>query len=368
MHDWLTGTRGGERVLMALADLLPGADLFTLIHAPGSVPPEIERLRIRTSFVNRLPGVRHYYRWCLPLFPMAAERLDLRGYDLIVSSSHCVAKGVHAPGVRHLSYCHTPMRYVWDQQEAYFPPARSGPVRRAITARLAAGLRAWDAATARRVDLFVANSENVRRRIQRCYGRDARVVHPPVCVERFAPVPDHTREDAWVCAGALVPYKRVDLAVEAFNASGRHLLVVGDGPEYRRLRRMARDNVVFTGRVGDDEMSAILARSRALIMPMVEDFGIIAVEAQAAGTPVIAYGAGGALETVIPGITGLHFGAQTAAALNAAVVRSERIRFDTAELRANAERFGIGVFRAGMRAALAALVPGTGPRRVATVA
>ena len=350
VHDWLTGTRGGERVLEALIALLPGADLFTLIHVPGSVPPAIEELNIRTSFVNSLPGVRHYYRYCLPLFPAAIERLDLSGYDLVVSSSHCVAKSVMTRGARHLCYCHTPMRYIRDQSDAYLGDGAAAAVRRLVLAPATRRLRSWDAATASRVDAFVANSEHVRRRIRMYYDRDATVVHPPVDLDRFTPAAE--REDVHVCAGALVPYKRIDLAVAAFNRSGRQLLVVGDGPQYRSLRRRARRNVTFTGRVSDAEMAAILGRARALVMPMVEDFGIIAVEAQAAGAPVIAYGAGGALETVTDGVTGVHFRRQTPEAIEAAVLAADRQKFDLAALQANAARFSVKAFEAGMRAAL----------------
>ena len=365
VHDWLTGTRGGERVLEALAGLLPHADLFTLFHVTGTAPAAVEALHIRTSFLDALPAIRHWYRYGLPLFPAAVERLDLRGYDLIVSSSHCVAKAVRPHGARHLCYCHTPMRYAWDQRDAYLGTGPTAAVKRALVAPALDRLRRWDADTVPRVHAFVANSEHVRGRIARFYGRDARVVHPPVAVERFAPARE--REDVHVCAGALVPYKRIDLAVAAFNRSGRRLLVVGDGPEYRALRRNARTSIEFTGRVSDAELAGILGRARALVMPMVEDFGIIAVEAQAAGAPVIALGAGGALETVIDGETGVHFGAQTAEALADAVVRADRIDFDTALLRRSAQRFSSEVFAERMRFELDR-VTGSGERDVATMA
>jgi glycosyltransferase involved in cell wall biosynthesis len=365
VHDWLTGTRGGERVLAALAELLPEPDVFTLLHVPGTSPAAIERLRITTSFIGALPGVRHYYRYCLPLFPSAVERLDLRGYDLVVSSSHCVAKSVRVPDGVHVSYCHTPMRYAWDQRSAYFHTGGAPYLRRLLISPMLERLRRWDARTAQRVNLFVANSENVRSRIARFYGMDARVVHPPVQVERFAPAAE--REDRYVCAGALVPYKRVDLAVVAFNESGRPLLVVGDGPEYRRLRRVARPNITFAGQVADSEMAAILGRARALVMPMVEDFGITAVEAQAAGAPVLAFAAGGALETVVPGITGVFFGQQSTSSLNHAADRFERMSFDESVLRRHAAQFDGTAFRIGMRAALSTLVPTPRPRAVRAV-
>ena len=365
VHDWLTGTRGGERVLEALIELLPDADLFTLLHVPGSVSPRIsERVRA-TSFIQRLPGSARHFRKLLPLFPHAIERLDLHGYDLVLSSSHCVAKGVLSRGAIHVCYCHTPMRYIWDQYDAYVG-ARGLGILRTAGRPLAAHLRAWDRRTAARVDRFVANSAHVRDRIRHAYSREALVVHPPVDVTRFAPAAE--RADAYVCAGALVPYKRVDLAIAAFNESGRPLLVVGDGPGYRRLRALARGNITFTGRVTDGELSAILGRARALVMPMVEDFGIVGVEAQAAGTPVIALRAGGACETVVPferplpasgassdagRATGVFFDMQTPAALNAAVDIRERLTFQVPVLRAQAARFAPDVFRRGMRAVLA---------------
>jgi len=353
VHDWLTGTRGGERVLEELANLFPAAHLYTLLHVPGSAPPAVEALPIHTSFVDALPGIRHYYRYCLPLFPAAIERLDLSGYDLVVSSSHCVAKAVRVPDGHHLCYCHTPMRYVWDQTGPYLGAGALGTLQRMLLTPAVRRMRRWDAATAGHVDTFVANSAHVQGRIRAYYGRAAQVVHPPVEVGRFRPALE--REDVYVCAGALVPYKRTDLAVAAFNHSGRRLLVVGDGPRYRALRRAARPNVVFTGRVSDGEMAAILGRARGVIMPMVEDFGIAAVEAQAAGAPVLAYGAGGALETVVDGITGLHFHQQTPAAIEEAVRRAERLEFDPGALRANAERFGPAAFRAGMLGVLASV-------------
>ena len=365
VHDWLTGMRGGERVLAALLALLPDADVFTLVHVPGSVTPDIER-RIRgTSFLQRLPVAQRHYRALLPLMPRAIEQIDLRGYDLIVSSSHCVAKGAHASGAKHLCYCHTPMRYVWDQYDAYIRSDRMNYLARAVAPTIARRLRQWDARTAGRVDAFIANSSHVRTRLKRYYGRNAQVVFPPVDVARFSP--GAARDTAYVCAGALVPYKRVDLAISAFNQLGMPLLVVGDGPEYRRLRSLAQRNVEFTGPVDDVEMARILGRARALIMPMIEDFGMIAVEAQAAGTPVIAYAEGGALETVVPyssnvvtssdagNATGVFFAQQTADALARAVRLRERLDFRTDVLRARAGNFDVDTFNAGMRAAFAAL-------------
>ncbi len=366
VHDWLTGMRGGERVLEELLELYPSADLFTLVLVPGTVSPSIETRVVATSFVDRLPFAHSAHRAYLPLFPAAAERLDVSGYELVISSSHCAAKGVRTRGVPHLCYCHTPMRYLWDRRDDYFGPGRaSAPVRMAM-ARLAPRLRSWDVRSAARIHRIVANSAHVRARIRECWRRDAFVVHPPVDVDRFAPSAD--RDDTYVIAGALVPYKRVDLAIRAFNVLGRRLCVIGDGPEYRRLRRLAGMTIEFQGTIGDSELARALARARALVMPMVEDFGIIAVEAQAAGTPVISYGAGGALESVIgwsedasERATGIFFDQQTPEALAAAVRLADRISFDTSTLRANARRFDRPRFRAAMRAHVSELLEQSGP-------
>lgn len=379
VHDWLTGMRGGEHVLDGLLDLFPDAEIFTLVHVPGSVSARIEARPIHVPALGRLGVVGRYYRYGLPLMPALVERFDLRGFDLVLSSSHCVAKGVRPPpGVPHLCYCHTPMRYVWDQYDAYFGPGRaSAPVRAAM--RVAAPrLRAWDRDSSDRVTRFVANSAHVRDRIRSYYGRDADVVHPPVDIDRFRHAANH--DDFYVCLGALVPYKRVDLVIDAFNRLGRPLLVVGEGGERERLEAMAAPNVTFTGRVSDDRVTDLLARSRAAVHAGVEDFGIVLVEAQAAGTPVLAYAAGGALETVvtdrIPGPddpgdpggngarptmagsggngapTGVLFDRQTPESLAEGVLRLESLDFAPDTLAANARRFSRERFLAGMRRAV----------------
>lgn len=362
VHDWLTGMRGGEKVLEALLELFPGAEVFTLLHVPGSVSPAIEARPIHTSFVQRLPGTRRHYRRYLPLFPRAVERFDLRGFDLVVSSSHCVAKSARARGTPHLCYCHTPMRYVWDQYDAYFGPGRAGAATRLAAAALAPRLRRWDRTTAARVDRFVANSAHVRERIRRFYGRDAAVVHPPVDVERFRP--GVQREDFYLVVSALVPYKRVDLAVDACRALGRRLVVVGSGPEAERLRVRAGPATRFTGWAPDAEVRDLLGRCRALILPGVEDFGMAPVEAQAAGAPVVALGEGGALETVHPEggngrpATGVLFRRPTADDLAEALLALEARSFDPAALRRNAARFGPTRFLAEMSAQVELLLRG----------
>ena len=355
VHDWLTGMRGGERVLEALLDLIPDAEIFTLLHVPGSVSPRIEDRPIRSSFIARLPFAATRYRNYLPFFPIALERFDLSGFDLVLSSSHCVAKSavVPTPG-RHVCYCHTPMRYVWDQFDAYFGPGRAPPHVRAAMRALAPRLRRWDARTAGRPDRLIANSAFVQRRIRRFWNRDAEVVHPPVDVDRFNA--GETREDWYLVVGALVAYKRFDLAIRAFAGNGCRLVVVGEGPEKGRLRALAGRAVSFTGRLADEEVAALMARCRAFVVPGEEDFGIATVEAQAAGAPVIALGRGGSLETVIPHApdnpcgTGLFFGEATVESLRAAIGRFEGLTFDPAAAATHARRFRAGLFRERMRA------------------
>lgn len=373
VHDWLTGMRGGERVLEAILEMYPQADLLTLVHAPGSVSPRIEARRIRTSFLQKLPGVRARWRWALPLFPAAIERLDASEYDLILSSSHCVAKGViPRPDAVHVAYCHTPMRYIWDQYDEYFGPGRARlPVRLGMRA-LAPRLRRWDRRSTERAHAIVANSAFIAQRIHRVWGRTASVVHPPVRVDRFAP---GAREDFHLVVSALVPYKRVDVAVEAFRGWDRRLIVAGDGPEYAKLRARATPNITFTGRISDSEVADLLGRCRTFIQTAIEDFGIAVVEAQAAGAPVVALGEGGALETVVDidgavgsPATGVLFRPRTPDALRAAVARAETATFDAAALRANAERFAPDRFREGFEAVVRAALDGRGSEAEEVVA
>lgn len=306
VHDWLTGMRGGERCLEALCDLFPEADIFTLLHVNGSVSGVIERRRIHTSVIQAMPFAASRYRYYLPLFPWAVERFSLEGYDLILSSSHCVAKGVKPPpGALHIAYVYTPMRYIWDLQEAYVGPGQMGPLSRPLLRAMTGYLRRWDLEANERVDHFVAISRHVADRIRRHYGREAEVIYPPVQTSRFqiAGRPD----DYFLVAGAFAPYKRIDLAIEAFNRLGRRLVIMGEGQESRRLRRMAGPTIEFVGFCPDDEVVELLGRCRALIFPGEEDFGILPVEAMACGRPVIAYGKGGVTETVVP-INSFDFG------------------------------------------------------------
>ena len=358
VHDWLTGMRGGERCLEVFCELFPAAPLFTLLHLPGRVSPAIERRRIFTSFLQQVPGIAARYRSFLPLFPWAIGRFDLSGYDLILSASHCVAKGIRVPpGALHVCYCFTPMRYVWDLYDDYFGE-RAGWLPRHLMPLVAPALRRWDVATSRRVHHFVAISSHVAERVARCYGRQAEVIYPPVDLSRF----DLSEESDgyYLAVSALAPYKRVDLAVMAANRLGRRLVIVGSGQEEKRLRAMAGPTVEFLGWRGDKEVAERYARCRALLFPGVEDFGITPLEAMASGKPVIAFGRGGARETVVPldeapgEPTGLFFHEQTVDGLVDAIGRLEgnAHRFAPKVLRAQASAFDRPLFRERIEACL----------------
>lgn len=357
VHDWLTGLRGGERVLEQLCLLYPEADIFTLVHVRGSAGPIIERHRITASFLDRLPvqGYRHY----LPLFPMAIESLDLRGYDLVLSTSHAVAKGCRPPaGAVHVAYIHTPMRYVWDQFHAYFGPGRAGPLIRLAAHAVAPWLRSWDVRSTDRAHGLIANSRFVAERIRRFWGREVdAVVYPPVETSRFAPSAEGPApEDYALIVSALVPYKRVELAVRAFSRMKRPLWIAGDGPELPRLRELAGPAVRFLGSVDHDALPALYARARFFVLPGEEDFGIAPVEAQAAGRPVLALGRGGALETVIEGETGVFFSEPTVESLLDGVAAIDRLQVDPTRVRAHAERFSAQRFGPEVLRAIEAVV------------
>lgn len=339
VHDWLTGMRGGEKVLEGILTLFPGSEIFTLFHVPGSVSAAIESRPIHTSFIQRAPGGEAHFRKLLPLFPRAIERFDLGGFDLVVSTSHCVAKGVLPPrGVPHVCYCHTPMRYIWTSYEEYVGRGRASLAARLALAASVGYLRRWDVESAARVGVFVANSENVARRITRIYGREAIVLRPWVDHGFYTPG-EGARSERFLVVTALVPYKRVELALEAFAGLDRELVVAGGGPLLGRLSRRAPRNVRFLGRVSDEVLRDLYRTSRALVFPGEEDFGIVPLEAMACGTPVIAYRAGGALETVVEGRTGVFFDEPTPDALAAAVRGFDADRFDSSWTRAHAERF-----------------------------
>ena len=350
VHDWLTGMRGGENALEVLCERFPDADLFTLVHVKGSVSAVIERRRIHTSFVQRLPMVRRYYRHCLPLFPTAIEQFSFDDFDLVVSLSHCVAKSiVHPPHVRHVCYCLTPMRYAWDQFNAYFGPERLGRIGSRLMRPVMARLARWDRETADRADRYVAISHYVAGRIRRYYNRQATVVYPPVDTTFFQPSAAPPERFALVVS-ALVPYKRIDLAVEACRLARIPLKVIGDGPDRARLERAAGPDVEFLGRQSSDVVRDCYRRAAVALLPGEEDFGIVPLEAQACGRPVVALARGGASETVLPGVTGALVDEPTADAMAAAIADTVARRFDSTVIRAHAERFGRARFGDEMEA------------------
>jgi glycosyltransferase involved in cell wall biosynthesis len=354
VHDWLTGMRGGEKCLEVVCRRWPHARLFTLLHQPGSVSPAIEQLGPQTSFLQWLPGVHRYYRYLLPLLPLAA-RWSLPPCQLVVSFSHCVAKAARPPaGVPHVCYCFTPMRYAWHMRDAYFGGGRLGSLPALLVGQLLAGLRRWDRQSADRVTHFVAISQTVRQRIRDCYDRESVVIYPPVDTEFYCPAAI-LREDYYLAVSAFAPYKRLDLAIDSCNRLRKRLIVIGTGQDLRRLQSRAGPTVQFLGWQTDEAIRAHFRRCQALLFPGEEDFGIVPVEAMACGTPVIAFGKGGATETVVPltrsqetGVrsqteqpTGLWFGEQTVECLTDAIERFERMRgeFDPSAARRQALHF-----------------------------
>lgn len=359
VHDWLTGMAGGEQVVKQLLQVYPSADVFTMVDfMPAADRGFLAGHTVRTSFIQRLPFARRRYRAYLPLMPLAVEQLDMTGYDIVISSSSSVAKGViTGPDQCHVAYVHSPMRYAWDLQHLYLREARLVRGLRSMFARaILHYMRLWDGRTAAGVDRFVANSRFIARRIGKVYGRTADVIYPPVDIDHFTV--GMAKEDVYVTASRFVPYKRVPLIVEAFRAMPeKRLIVIGDGPEMRAVRAAAGPNVTITGRLDDAGLRDHLRRAKAFVFAAEEDFGITPVEAQACGTPVIAYGRGGVLETIrgrdtdMPR-TGFFFSEQTAASLIACVRRAdgELAKISPQACRANAERFGSARYRAEMKA------------------
>ena len=356
VHDWLTGMRGGEKVLEVLCERFPTASLYTLVHVPGSVSPTIERLRPRTSFIQHLPLVKRYYRQYLPLFPTAVEQFDFDGCDLIVSVSHCCVKSIVKPGTaRHLCYCLTPMRYAWDQFDAYFGAERVGTAANRVMRRVMARMARWDRDTAARADRYVAISHYVAGRIGRYYNREATVVYPPVDTDFFCPDMDSGTTRTALIVSALVPYKRIDVAIEACRHAGVDLIIAGDGPDRERLERLGGGTTRFLGRVPDAEIRALYRRSAVTLLPGEEDFGIVPLEAQACGRPVVALNRGGARETVIDGETGILVDDASTPAFADAIAAAIERPFDRAAIRAHAERFGRTRFGDEMETLIAGL-------------
>lgn len=361
VHHWFVTRGGGERVAEVLASLLPSAEIFTLLLDPDTLPQTLRSRTLHTSFLQKLPLARRAHRHMLPLYPAATESLDLRGFDLVVSSDSGPVKGVRLdPGAIHICYCHSPMRYLYDGYEAY--RAQMGGVTRLAFSAAAARVRQWDLRAARGVTHFLANSEYVADRIRRVYGRESTVIHPPIDVRlaRTASPGQH-----YLAAGRLVPYKHTALMVEACLALGRPLRIAGTGPELPKLRRLAAGSplVTFLGELSDEALWAEYSRARALLFAADEDFGMVPLEAQACGRPVIAYGHGGSLETVRadgPSPTGLFFAKQTAASLSDALLRfeAEEARFEPASMTAWAAGFRTERFTQSVREFLLQHVPG----------
>ncbi len=345
VHDYLMqGTRGAERVLSVFHDLYPQAPVYTLLYDAQKMGQATADWDIRTSFLQKIPGARRLHRKLFALMPLAVERLDLRGYDLVISSSSAWVKNVRTPpDTLHVCYCHSPARFLWHWTDEYVRGLPGGPLAHAAVKALLPALRLWDRYGTRRVTEFVANSTIVQQRIRRYFGRESTIIHPPVDTERFQPVSQ--QEDYFLIVSSLNPYKRVDLAIEAFNQLGLPLVIIGQGPEYKRFKQIAGPTVKVLGWRDDEEVRYRMARCRAFVMPQEEDFGIAPLEAQSCGRPVIAYGAGGALDSIVDGNTGLLFSPQTPQALCEAVQRFEQMDFDPQACRDNALRFGVERFK-----------------------
>ncbi len=347
IHYWLINMRGGERVLKMLAEMFPQADIFTHVVDPSQISEGLKSHTIKTTFISRMPMARKHYQKYLPFMPRALEELDLSAYDLVISSESGPAKGVvPRPDSFHLCYCHSPMRYIWDLYPQYL--AESGFLKRQILPGLAHRLRQWDVTSAARVDAFAANSRFVAKRINKYYRREADIVYPPVATEAFEAEPIRAPGDYYLAAGEFVGYKRFDIAVDAFTKMGKKLVVIGHGEQRKALEKRAGSNVTFLGRVDFATLKQHFGTCRALIFPGEEDFGMIPVEVMAAGRPVIAYGRGGALDTVIEGVSGTHFHDQSVEGLIDAVNRFEAMSFDPAAMRQHARQFGVEPFRRGI--------------------
>ena len=365
VHDWILGMRGGERVLEAVCEIFPQADIFTLLYDPRGISPTITSHKVFTSALQKIPFSKSKYRYFLPLMPTLVESFDFEGYDLVISLSHAVAKGVITkPDTLHISYIFTPMRYAWDMAPEYFGRGKANPLVRLAALCFLPYLRIWDRASSARVDKFVAISKFVAGRVKKCYGREAEVIYPPVEVQRFEvgnmdSTDSPQEEEFYLIVSALVRYKKVDLAVLAFNRLGLPLKVVGSGPELDKLKKIASDNIEFLGKVSDREAVDLYSRAKGFIFPQIEEFGIAAMEANAAGTPVIAFRGGAALETVIDPSTGSGQGAtvvffeeQTPESLIEVVRRAKKVSWDPELMRKNALKFSKERFKRELTSAI----------------
>jgi glycosyltransferase involved in cell wall biosynthesis len=345
VHYWLVGMRGGEKIVERLCEIFPDIDIYTLIYNKDKVSNVINSKNIYTSSIQKKPFAKKHHQIYLPFMPVAVEQFDLSGYDIVISSESGIAKGVLTkPETCHFCYCHTPMRYLWNMYFDYLNNEKIGFLKRKFIEAFFNYLRVWDFATASRVDYFISNSDNVRKRILKYYKRESRVIYPPIPVNDF--IFSDKKEEYYLAVSQLVSYKRIDLAVEAFNSLGKELIIIGDGPEKKKLIKRAAKNIKFLGWQDDKVLKEYYSKARAFIFPGEEDFGITPVEAQASGTPVIGYGKGGLLETVIDGATGVFFYSQDASSLTEAVGRFEKVKdgMDSERMRENARRFDTSIF------------------------
>jgi len=349
VHDYLAQDGGAERVLRALHRLWPEAPIFTLFHQHGAVEG-LDQADIRESYVARMPFGRTKYQWYLPIMPQAFESFDLQDFDIVISSTSAFAKGIlTSPESVHICYCHTPTRYLWTDTHEYISDLRYGPLIKLALPRLIHRLRTVDRASADRVDMFVANSDTVARRIAKYYRQSSEIIFPPVDIVSSRKIKVQEVGDYFVSGGRLVPYKRFDIIVEAFNRLGKPLKIFGDGPEYVSLKRQARENITFVGRIADAEKMSLMAHAQAFIHPQLEDFGITPVESMAVGRPVIGYGKGGITETVIPEVTGILFARQSWDMLYEAVREFEKKTWDTDRIKAHATQFSEEIFATRMQ-------------------
>jgi glycosyltransferase involved in cell wall biosynthesis len=350
VHDWLNQRGGAEAVLEALVEMFPRAPVYTSIYLPQRMPTAYGKWDIRTTWMDRLPGIHRHHQYYLLFYPLAFGALELREYDLVISNKSAFCLGVQIPPeTRHICYCLTPTRFVWDF-ETYVAREQVSGTMRGVVRPFLGWLRRWERAAADRVGAFAAISNEIRNRIEHSYGRKAPVIHPPVDTRRFVPRIDGSHDEYFLIVSRLIPYKRIDLAVQAFTELGLPLWVGGEGRDRASLEALAGPNVRFLGYVPDEDLGELMSRCRAFVFPGLEDFGLTPVQAMAAGRPVIAYAGGGALDYVVEGVTGTFFHEQTPESLANAIDRFERMTFDPASIRAHAARFDTAVFKARIQA------------------
>lgn len=343
IHDWLVNYGGAERVVEAFLEIYPDADIYTLVYDEEKMDGIFKKEKVKTTFIQKIPKATKIYTKLLPLMPYAFEELDLSGYDLVISSSSCCSKGViTGPNTKHIAYIHSPMRYAWDLYHDY--KKRSGKLTKLFMSMFMKSLREWDYTSSQRIDVLIANSNYVAKRINKFWNRECKVTYPPVDIDRLSPNGKEP-EDFYVVFSRFVPYKRIDLAIEACKKLNRKLVVIGDGEQREYLKSLADDNITFTGRISDEEVKDYLQRCKAMIFSAEEDFGIVPLEAQACGRPVIAYGKGGALETVVDGVTGVFFGEQELSSVIRAIEKFETLNLNTEEIYNHAMKFGEERFR-----------------------